>query len=208
MRFLKTKLLIFALVIFAASSAFALPSYDVTINTSAFAGSSGYLYMQYDQAGASVASSTATVSSFFTNGVLGLQDKVDVVNGSAVTGTLPGPVVFANTNGINDYNQAVTSFGSTISFDVFFGNLGAGVPAGGSSTFSFGLFADAAGTQPLLNVNGGNLAGTAFTLNLNNDGTSTAEVLAPQATVPVPAAAWLLGSGLTGLVAIRRRMKK
>ena len=26
--------------------------------------------------------------------------------------------------------------------------------------------------------------------------------------VPIPAAAWLLGSGLLGLVAIRRRMKK
>ena len=33
-------------------------------------------------------------------------------------------------------------------------------------------------------------------------------VAVPNGMVPIPAAAWLLGSGLLGLVAIRRRMKK
>ncbi len=44
-----------------------------------------------------------------------------------------------------------------------------------------------------------------------NDGTASRTVLARQASVapvPIPAAAWLLGSGLTGLFGMRRRAKK
>ena len=40
-----------------------------------------------------------------------------------------------------------------------------------------------------------------FVLSLNDDGTLSAEIRA----VPVPAAVWLLGSGLLGLIGIRRR---
>ena len=36
----------------------------------------------------------------------------------------------------------------------------------------------------------------------------TASITAYHTPVPIPAAAWLLGSGLIGLVAIRRRFKK
>jgi len=210
MKFLKIKLLIMALVavVFAASSAFASMTYDVTINTSEFTGTSGYLYLQYDPFEA--ASSTATVSSFYTDGTLGSQDTVDVVNGSAVTGALPGSVVFANTNSVNDYNNAITSFGTAINFDVTLGNLASGGRAGGSSTFSVGLYQDAYGSIPLVNTSGGALAGTALEITLNNNGTTSTQVLASEANVspaPVPAAAWLLGSGLTGLVGIRRRMK-
>ena len=43
--------------------------------------------------------------------------------------------------------------------------------------------------------------GTDFVLSLNTDGTLSAEIRA----VPVPAAVWLLGSGLLGLIGIRRR---
>jgi hypothetical protein len=41
-----------------------------------------------------------------------------------------------------------------------------------------------------------------------NDGTATTQILASEASAtptPIPAAAWLLGSGLMGLVGIRRR---
>jgi hypothetical protein len=50
------------------------------------------------------------------------------------------------------------------------------------------------------------LAGGHFAV-LNSDGTSTGTT-GYASSVPIPAAAWLLGTGLVGLVGIRRRMRK
>ena len=41
-----------------------------------------------------------------------------------------------------------------------------------------------------------------------DDGPEQGHILVPGAVVPIPPAAWLLGSGLLGLVAFRRRFKK
>ncbi len=194
MKFIKLQLLIIALLVFGSTSAFAALTYDASIDTSSISGQQGYLYMQYDPYSTTVAS-TATVSGFATDGVLGAQDTVDVVDGTAVTGTLPGPVVFANTYGINDYEQAIT-FGNTLSFVLSFLNTAPFVSSGtlGSSDFSLGLFSDAFGASPLITP-----TGTVFTASLVDNGT---------VVTPVPAAFWLLGSGLTGLGVIRRKKQK
>jgi hypothetical protein len=206
MKLLKIKLLIIAVIMLAASSAFAsLSTYDVTINTTSLSGQSGYLYLQYATLNNAVAS-TATVSSFTTDGVLGAQDTVDVADGAAVNGTLPGSVVFANTNAVNDYNHAIT-FGSTISFILSLSNPTTSSNSG-VSTFSLGLFADALGSTPLLNTGDPNIAGTGILINLNNNGTTSAQSLDSNATAtptPIPAAAWLLGSGLMGLFGMRKK---
>lgn len=68
MKFMKIKLLIIAVIMFAASSAFASLSYEVTVNTSSLAGDTGYLYLQYE--GINAVASTATVSNFVTDGSL------------------------------------------------------------------------------------------------------------------------------------------
>ena len=67
MKLLTLKLFVFAVILFAAGSAFAAYSYEVTVNTSSLSG--GILDFQYNNAGG--ASSTATVSNFSTGGALG-----------------------------------------------------------------------------------------------------------------------------------------
>lgn len=207
MKLMKMLLLLIAFVLLISGSALASLSYDVSVDTSTLNGQSGYLYLQYTPLNG--VASTATVSGFTTNGALGAQDTVDTANGSAVTGTLPGSVVFANTNGVNDYDQAIT-FGNSLSFVLSF-NSTPGAPAGGVSTFSLGLFADALGTTPLINVNDPNVAGTGVMVNLNNDGSTSVQSLDSTVNAtptPIPAAAWMFGSGLAGLVGIRRRAIK
>jgi hypothetical protein len=202
MNLLKIKLLVIAIMMFVASSAFAALSYDVAVDTSILNGTDGYLYFQYLPVNAT--DSSAMVSGF-SGGLLAPAPSVNVVDGSAVSGSLPGTVTFANTNGINDYNHAI-NFGNTINFHLSFNDPASGGQPGGSSTFSLGLYQDEFGASPLL-------GGTLFNINLMNDGSTSTETLASQASVsvssvPLPAAAWLFGSGLAGLFGLRRREQK
>jgi hypothetical protein len=206
MNFLKIKLLVIAVIMFAASSVFASPSYyDVTVNTNSLAGTTGYLYLDYNNTNSQVAS-TATVSAFTTDGTLGAQDTVDVTNGNSVNGTLPSNVVFANTGNDNDYNQAI-AFGNSLSFLVSFASTTANNPTG-SNTLSLSLFGTALGGNPLLNTNGGYYAGTVAAITLNDNGSTSATSLDASTAVtptPIPGALYLLGSGLMGLVGMRRK---
>lgn len=201
MKRIKLLLLIIPFVVCVANSAFASFSYDVAINTSSLSGQDGYLYFQYLPVNA--ANSFATVYGFTTDGTLAGSPSA-AVDGSAVTGQLPGSVTFANTNGINDYNHGI-QFGNTMTYHMSFSDPVSGGPAGGSSTFSLGLFSDESGLNPLLTADG-----TLYTLSLMNDGTASSQILANDVSVtptPIPAAAWLFGSGLTGLVGLRRKMQ-
>ena len=213
MKFMKIKLLIIAVIMFAASSAFAsLSTYEVTINTSnidaTYGVTSGYLYLQYASINSPVAS-TATVSNLVTDATMGA-----VVTGSAyglaggsTGGPLPTSVVLSTSQPVTDYEQAITSFGNTISFLVTLSSTpGTGTTA--ASTFNVELFADPSGATALLNPNGGGYAGVGAEINLLNNGTTSATSLDASTTAtptPIPAAAWLLGSGIMGLAGIRRR---
>lgn len=206
MKLLRFTLLVFAMIVFAAGSAFASYSYDITVNTSSLNGQTGYLY--FDYATTSNQASTATVTNFVTDSALGGQD-FNVVNGSAVTGTLPGTLSFLNANVINDYQHAVTTFGNSISFAVSFsGPATSGTPGSANSTFSMGLFSDDGGLNPLLSSNVG-ANNELFDITLNDGGNTsfqnfgTASPATGTAT-PIPPTALLFAAGLFGLVGIRR----
>jgi hypothetical protein len=207
MKMLKLTLLVFAAALLFAGPALASYTFDLTMNTSAVTGTTGYLYMQYDPLNAT--SSTATVFNFSTDGTLGATAPGAFTgSGTYVTGTLPGNVVFANTNAVNDYNQAIT-FGTTISFDVTLSTPASGGAAGGASTFSLGIFQDSLGATPLYNVNDPNVPGTVVELNMANNGTASETILDPTdvSNAPIPPTVLLFGSGLLGLFEIRRRVK-
>lgn len=210
MKFMKIKLLVIALIMFAASSAFASLSYEVTVNTSSFDTQNGYLYFVYG--GMNQALSTATVSNFTTDGTLAAAPSPAGTLGGS-TGTLTtgtGTVTFTSgntTNATTDYNHGI-QFGNTLSFLVSFPTLASGGTTGGASTLSLGIFSDQAGATPLFNISDPYAPGTVAMVNLNNDGTTSATTLDSSTTAtptPIPAAAWLLGSGLMGLAGIRRR---
>jgi hypothetical protein len=208
MNFLKIKLLVIAVIMFAASSAFASLGFDVTVDTSAFIGQEGYLYYQYTPVNA--VDSTVTLSNFTMDGS-GLHASPASQAGSVSGALYATPTVsFANTYGTNDYNHGVNEFANKFTFSLAFSSPTPGGTPGGSSTFSLGLFQDVDGYTPLLNASGINnsVPGTLFTIDLNNNGTTSVQTLASEATVtatPIPAAFWLLGSGLAGLVGLRRK---
>jgi hypothetical protein len=204
MKLMKLKLLVFALVMLAASSAFASLSYDLSFNTTRLLDQNGYLYFQFNPIG-SAQDATATIKNFTYNGTL-LSVGSTAGDGSTVTGTLPGSVIIANTNGINDYNHGIT-FGSLLSFTVVLDGPAVTAPNYGTdgSLFSLAVFQDELGANPLFTP-----TGTMLTIDLNPDGTARALTATSEMNVtsaPIPAAAWLFGSGLMGLVGLRRRKK-
>lgn len=200
MNFVKIKLLVFAVIMFAASSAFASFSYDVTVDTTSLNGTAGYLYLAY-MTGTNNIPSTVSVQNFATDGTLGATAQGwDANSGNHVSGTLPATVSFTNgTNLVNDLNQAIT-FGNTFSFSLA---LPDSTSSTTGSTFALQLFSDALGMTPLKTADG-----TLFTANLNGDGTvafTVADAGTQASPTPIPAAAWLLGSGLMGLAGLRRK---
>jgi hypothetical protein len=76
---------------------------------------------------------------------------------------------------------------------------------------SLANLADGAINQDLYYFQNYGVSGTGVkvaSLTLNTDGSTTVNYQAPTAQTPLPAAAYLLGSGLMGLVGIRRKKNK
>lgn len=203
MKLKKAHILIFAFMLFAASTSFANSIYSVAVDTSSLSSTDGYIYFQYIPAGNAV-DSIATLSNL-EGGVLAALPSENVVNGSAVKGVLPGPVMFSNANGINDYNHGIR-FGNNLSFIVSFSGLYTGGEPGGSSTFSFWLFRDANGVEPLITTDG-----ALFMASLDNGGMIMAQAFSDITSfsqVPESETLWLLGAGLIGMVAVSCKNKK
>ncbi len=186
------KLLVIAAILFAATSAFADYSYNFDVNTSTVSGQTGYIELQFNP-GLTSGAASAVVTNFTSDASLG---GAPAIMGD-VTGAFPSTVTINNTKAWNDYFQAVT-FGNTVHYSL---NLSG---AAGNS-FALSLYgADA--VTPLLT---GDLTygyATVIDLNSNNAVVTNNSNQVSVAATPIPAAAWLFGSGLAGLVGLRKRM--
>jgi hypothetical protein len=200
MKFLRIQLLLIAaLILLAANAAFASFSYDITVDTHTLVGTTGSLDFMFGPSTGS-GSYTATVDiSGLTGGTL---VGAPSTTGN-VSGVLPSTVTLTDNNvsALNDYFHQFT-YGSTLTFNLnFTGNYG--------SALAFSMFQDAAGTTSAFTNDATN--GFAATFAMNPNGTATFTNFSPQTTVtdatptPLPAAAWLFGSGLMGLAGIRTR---
>ena len=209
----KTGMLIIALLLGAVGSAFADGvTYDVTVDTSSISGTSGSLDFQFDSGPFTSQAASLQILGFTTDGTLG----ASVLTGD-VTGNLPGTVLFDNGTSYNDYFTGFT-YGTTLSFSVNLFGPAVDAPDGVStsgSVFAFSMFSDAAGSVPVLTSDQVN--GFALVTDINLDGSTTlannsAQTTATQegGSVPTPEpsslALMLGGTGLLGLLMMRKRV--
>lgn len=205
----KTTILLLALLFGAVGSAMADGiTYDVTLDTSGIAGTSGSLDFQFNPGPLVTQTADLQIQNFTSDGTLGSP----LLSGDAA-GALPGIVTFDNGGAFNDYFTGFT-YGSTLSFLLNLYGPAVTAPDGTSNSgtlFGFSMFSDPGGATPVLTSDSVN--GYALTGAINLDGTSTITNNSSQITITTPVTATpepntllLLGSGLASLVFLRRKL--
>ncbi len=204
-------ILVLALVVGAAGAARAATiSYNVTVNTSALAGTQGFLDFQFLPGGLDALPAFAAVAMFASFDAV-LAPTAD--RAGDATGTLPGTVTLGNSQGFNDLFQGIT-FGSTFSFNLTLS--GAALDPGGSAlsgtAFSLLLFG-ADGMTPLVTADPD---GRIVSLQIGPNGAVAVSTF-PQvngppvadvtAAVPEPTTLLLVGAGVVAIAARRRRAR-
>lgn len=188
---------------------------NVNLSGAVAVGTSGSLELNFNPGPGDARPATATVTNFSAGGGT-LASAVDRFG--AVTGTLPGTVIFNSTPlQLNDYFQGI-QFGSSLSFNVTLSGPALDAPSGATSgsVFSLLLFKDANGTMPLF-ASSSNPDGFLLRILINPDGStsvlrdapaSVLNVTQQAAAVPEPATMILLSTGLAGFAATIRRRRK
>jgi hypothetical protein len=178
------------------SSATFAQSYLVTVDTSAIAGTDGYVNFQFNPADLLAPSADASILQWAGSiTLLG----APLIEGS-VNGALPGTVSLNNGTAFNDYFHAA-QFGEAFSFVLqLTGNVSNPASVLGTS-FALALYAADAVT-PLLS---GDISGSILRFELSPDGVDYETFGSVQVSpVPLPAAVWLLLSGVIGLLGMAR----
>jgi hypothetical protein len=190
-----------ALLPLLGSVAFASPAvYDITVDTSTIAGTSGSLDFNFNPG--PLVSQPASLQILNFTGGTPLSTPVDTGD---VTGILPATLTFDNGSPFNDYFQTYT-FGSSLSFQVSLFGPALTAPDGMStsgSSFAFSMFSDAAGTKPVLTSDTSD--GFAVKVDVNLDGSTTLSNFLATAT-PEPGGLTMLGLVIAGgLFYLQRR---
>jgi hypothetical protein len=195
----------------AAPAAAASITYAVHVDTSALAGTQGFLDLQFLPGGADALAATASITSFnaFDTTLAATGD----VTGDAA-GLLPDAVTLGNSQGFNDLFQGVT-FGQQFSFLLTLAGdaLSPGAPPLSGTAFSLLLFGND-GFTPLLTIDPdgriaalqigptGQVGVQTFARTVGAGSVATVQEVA---AVPEPTTLLLVGSGIVALVAQRRR---
>lgn len=159
-----------------------------SFNTRWISGTEGYLVFKLNQDGSSTTNAAAATIAFDDGGGL-LGDSIERIG--MVCGGL-GEKLYAFSSPVSTKNEYIRQFtyGESISFRVLIsGETG--------NVYSFAMYD--ANKKPLMSTSS---TGEALKLTLKDN----AVTVATSAT-PLPAAAVLFGSGLVGLIGMRRKMK-
>jgi hypothetical protein len=168
--------------------------YEVTVDTSSFAGTMGSLEFQLNPvAGAGYVQ--GVISGFSSNG--GVLGSVDPPNIGDASGDLGSQVTLDNGTGFNDLLQDFT-YGSSFTFLVTFTGAGTSLPSA-DTEFSMTLWNQQGGSGNALFSIGGVPGGTALTIDMPDNTVVTGNPAVVANPVPEPAT---LVSALSGLAAL------
>jgi hypothetical protein len=160
-------------------------TYEVSVDTTAIGGQAGNLDFEFNPGGLGADAATAAVTNFQTIG--GVLSQPAILTGDAV-GSLPGSLTLANGTAFNDVFQGFT-YGSGFSFTLTLSGMALDSPGGTfGSAFAVSLY-DAAGVTPLLTTDPN---GSVLTVELNANGTTSAETFPQTPTNSAPVATALL----------------
>jgi hypothetical protein len=192
----------FALAMLAPAGARASSIFFVETNTSSLTGS-GYIDLQYE-GNAGAGASTATITGFSTNGILGGPATISLMGDAS--GNLTSTVTILNgalnSSGYNDYNQALT-FGTFTAFEVVLSD-----PVGGTANSGFALSFYA--SDDMTNLLSTDPSGASALLTVEPDGTvipatypdagGAVDTIVTRGSepspVPEPPSFWGVGAGL------------
>jgi hypothetical protein len=189
-----------------AAMARADTDFEVVVNTSSLAGTTGSIDFQFNPGPGATQLGSMTIFNIFENGgsFAGLQQDFGSVSG----GPVPNPLSFTSATADNEDFETF-KFGPSLIFSVDLGGAAVDAPTGlstASITGYFSIYSNTAGTIPAL---GSNPMGIAAEFIISPAGVISTELLSPAVNItPEPGSLWLVGGvlALMGAWSVRRRL--